>query len=192
MAEVEIIGDLAALASLDEQITFASAAALTGAAKRGQSASIRAIRSTFTTRGQWFQPDNRFGIKVKPASKGDLESQVYTAADWLEKHETGGVKRPRGRFLAVPTATARPNPRAVIPRANRPANLRRAFVAETRRGPVLFERRPGGNIRALYGLEKSARIRKRSTVVGPVEQAVTSGFGPIFDEALEGALKTAR
>lgn len=192
MSRVEVTGDIAALKSLPRQLNYAAAVATTRAAKEGQAASISAIRGTFTTRSSWYQPSNQFGVKVKPATKDNLEAEVSTRAHWLALHETGGVKRPRGKYLAIPTANARRSNNLAIPRPRRPRNLRRPFVVKTRSGPVLFERQAGGNIQAMYHLEPRARIRKRSVIIEPVTKVVDRRFGAIFGRALDEALETAR
>lgn len=191
MPGVEIIGDVVALTSLPRQINYAAAVSLTRSAQEGQSASLRAIRETFTTRNGWYQPANRFGVKVKPATKDALESEVSTRAHWLALHETGGVKRPRGKYLAIPTAAARRSNHHSVSRSRRPRALRRTFVAETRSGPVLFERK-GGGIQALYNLKPRARIRRQSVIIEPVTKAVERRFGGIFDRALDSAMETAK
>jgi hypothetical protein len=191
MTTVEVAGDVAALTSLPRQLNYAAAVSLTRAAKGGQSASIRAIKGTFTTRSSWYEPSNRFGVRVKSATKDGLEAEVSTRAHWLALHETGGVKRPRGKYLAIPTAAARRSGNKAIPRSRRPRALRRTFVAETRSGPVIFERR-GGGVQALYNLEPRARISKRSVIIEPVAKVVDRRFGAIFDRTLDDALETAK
>lgn len=187
---IRVTGDIDKLLDLDRQIRFAAATALTAAAKEAQSASIKAVENTFTTRSQWYRPGNKFGVRVTPASKDSLTASVHTDAHWLELHETGGVKTPRGRHIAVPTRNVRRSPRQVIPRSQRPHNLRRAFVVQTASGPALFERR-SRRVVALYHLEPRARITRRSTVVEPTEKVVERRMQPIFDRALERALETA-
>jgi hypothetical protein len=190
MATIEVSGDVAALTSLPRQINYAAAVSLTRTAKEGQSASLRAIRATFTTRNDWYLPSNRFGVKVKPATKDNLESEVSTLAYWLALHETGGIKKPRGKYLAIPTAAARRSNNQAVSRSRRPRNLRRTFVADTRTGPVLFERQSRGRAQALYNLEPRARIRKQSVVIEPVLKVVSRRFEINFDHALDEALET--
>ena len=75
--------------SLQKQAVFATAVALTNTAKDAQADVLDSLAQTFTLRGKWFAPSNKFGIKVKTARKDDLQSAVYTDADWLIPHETG-------------------------------------------------------------------------------------------------------
>src|SRR5919112_3049817 len=112
MARVEASGDIAAALSLDRQLVYAAARAATKTAQDSQAASIDAIRRTFTTRGTWYQPSSRFGVRITPATVGRLESSVRTAADWLIPHETGEDKVAQGGgLLAVPiVGRGRPRP----------------------------------------------------------------------------------
>ena len=218
MASVEVTGDIRGVLSLDRQLVYAAARALTQTAKQSQAASIEAIKSTFTTRGSWYLPSSRFGIRIDPATKQKLEAVVKTAADWLALHETGGDKTPLGKFIAIPTSNVRRSEGQIIPPELRPRNLDRAFVLTlkpgtskatqrnrargrtpfaARAGPegtrILFQRYGSGrgDIRAMYILERRARIRKRSTVIEPTVRTVASRLGPNFAEALAEALRTA-
>lgn len=196
MASVETSGDIRGVLTLDGQIIYAAAVAATKSAKQAQAASVAAIKAAFITRGAWYQPSSRFGVRVTPATKARLEATVKSLADWLIPHETGQDKVARGGgLLAVPiVGPGRPRPtRASKLRADlKPSVLgRRGVVLPTRHGPVLFYRQDRRLV-AFYGLERRARIRKRSTVVEPTVQTVTKQFGPNFAEAIAEALRTAR
>lgn len=196
-ANVEISGDLEKVLSLDRQVAFAASRAINETARQAQDSAIRAIQATFTTRARWFQPSNRFGVRVKPSRKDDLEATISTAADWLVPHETGGVKRARsGKDLAIAivgTGGARPRFSSKL-RANlKPRALgSQAFVIKTKNGPVLFYRRgKRQRLTPLFAIEHSARIRKRSTVVEPTVKVFARRFDRNFDKALREALATA-
>jgi hypothetical protein len=196
MAKVEASGDIAAALSLDRQLTYAAARALTKTAQDSQAASIAAIRRTFTTRGTWYLPSGRFGIRITPATRERLEAAVKTAADWLIPHETGEDKvATGGGLLAIPIVgpgRPRPSQGAKVRRELKPRALgRRGVVIETRRGPVLFARQDRRLV-AFYGLERRARIRKRSTVIEPTIQTVAKNFGDNLATAIAEALRTAK
>lgn len=193
---VEVRGDVRGVTTLDRQIVFAAARALTRTAKQGQEASIEAIKSTFTTRGAWYLPSSRFGVRVRPADKSRLESVVSTLADWLVPHETGEDKvAGGGRYLAVPlVGRGRPRPTfgSKVVSARKPRALGgRGVVLDTRRGPVLFSRE-GSRLVAMYGLEKRARIRKRSTVIEPTVRTVDRNFAANLAAAINEAISTAK
>jgi hypothetical protein len=196
VAKVEASGDIRAALSLDRQLVYAAALALTKTAKESQAASIEAIKRTFTTRGTWYLPSSKFGIRISPATKEKLEAAVITAADWLIPHETGEDKVAQdGGLLAVPiVGPGRPRPTwgSKVRSDLKPRALgRRGVVIETRRGPVLFARQDRRLV-AFYGLERRARIRKRSTVVEPTIKTVDKYFGVNFAASLAEALRTAK
>lgn len=196
MVRAEISGDIAAALSLDRQLVYASAVALTKTAKQSQTASIAAIKRAFTTRGTWYLPSGRFGIRVTPATKEWLEAAVKTAADWLIPHETGEDKVAQGGgMLAIPMVgrgRARPTRGSKVRADLKPRALGgRGVVIETRRGPVLFARQDRRLV-AFYGLERRARIRKRSTVIEPTIETVVRNFGDNLGTAIAEALRTAK
>lgn len=190
-----------------KNVKFGIAVGLTKTAKDGQKASQDAIRSTFTVRGNWWQQSNKFGIRITPAKRDELVAEVKTAADWLAIHETGGRKEPRGRNLAVPTDNVKRSKRQIIVKAQRPRNLKDAFVLNTRKGPVIFRRMfmnakgrtTGRKIRgvkgalvALFGLEPSVRIRKQSTFYEPIQKAVNENLVNNVAREIRNALDTMR
>lgn len=182
-----------------KQIEFGTAVGLTQTAKDGQKAVVDALAGTFTLRGNWWQQSNKFGIKIKPATKNDLSSEVRTAADWLELHETGGDKtRKGGGRLTIPTDNVRRNKRMIIPRAQRPMALKgkNTFIETTKRGEtVLFKRVGRGKnqkIVALYILEPKVRIRKQSTFYAPIQAVVKRNLDRNIKAGIEKALATAR
>jgi hypothetical protein len=189
---IEVSDNIKKLFNLDKQIIFAAAQSLTQVAKESQTAVIADIEHTFTTRGKWYLPSNKFGIRVKPARKTDLTAEVKTAADWLALHETGGTKTPQGQHLAVPTDNVRRTKRQIITRSQRPRNLKRSFVIQTAHGPVLFQRKNKKTIVALYDLEPRVKIKKESTVIAPTIETVQKRFDAIFEKNLANAVKTAK
>jgi hypothetical protein len=195
--EVKVEGALDQVLSIGNQVEFAAARSLTEVAKQGQESSIRAIQATFQTRARWFLPSNRFGVRVKAARKGDLEATVGTAADWLVPHETGGTKHARAGDLAIPivgTGTARPRFSSKVRRELKPRALGdKAFIIQTKSGPVLFFRRgKKQRLTALYNLERSAKIRRQSVIIEPTVKVVRRRFDSIFEKNLRDAFASAK
>lgn len=191
-----------------KNVRFGVAAGLTRTAKDAQGDAIKSIEKEFTTRGRWYAPSNKFGVRITPAKRDRHESAVHTAADWLLPHETGGPKRPRGGRFAVPTENVRRNKRQIIPKSQRPRALKGTFVLQTKRGPVLFQRvyankagkyttrklktRRGTRLVALFGLEKTVQIRKRPTFIEPVRRSVSRNIKTRIREGIENALATMK
>jgi hypothetical protein len=163
-------------AEIYKQTQFGVAVGLTQTAKDGQAAVISALRSNFTLRGSWFQQNMRHGIKIKPATKYDLQAEIRTAA--------------------VPTDAVRRNKRLIIPRAQRPKGLgAKVFVLQSKHGPVLVQRITRGKnkgLRVLYGLERRVRIRKRSTFYEPIERTVKRNLNRNVINGINRAFATMR
>lgn len=167
-------------AEIYKQTMFGTALGLTNTAKQAQKAVMHALGDTFTLRGQWFNQSQKYGIKIRPATKTNVEAVIGTAADWLAIHETGGIKTGRGGHrLAIPTENVRRRKSTgIIPTAMKPKALKlkgRTFIIQTKNGAVLFERKYKGKrskIVALYNLEPRARIRKQSTFYEPIDMVV--------------------
>lgn len=183
-------------AKVMRNIDFGTATGLTKTAKQGQAAVVDSLQSTFTIRGRWFEQNMRHGIKITPAKRDKLQAEVKTAADWLEPHETGRDKTPRGGNLAVPTEAVRRNKRMIIPKAQRPKGLAaKAFVLQTKHGPVLAQRLVRGKRKGLiilYGLEPRVKIRKRSTFREPIEKVVSRHLKDNIRNGIANALRTMR
>lgn len=182
-------------AEVAKQMPFATARTLTQTAKDAQEEVLHTLPQTFTLRGVWIKPRNKFGIKIRPAKKRDLQAEIGTNADWLELHEEGGTKRPRGQHIAIPTENVRRLKSGKISKRNRPRNVKRSFVLQTKNGRVLFQRKFKGkrsHIVALYNLEKRAWIRKRSTVVDPAKRTIRARLHINFEKFMTEALRTVR
>lgn len=182
-------------AKIVKNINFGTAVGLTKTAKEGQAAVKAALHSTFTIRNKW--PEiGPFAIKIKPATKTNLQSEIKTAADWLEPHETGKDKTGRGGRIAVPTDQVRRNKRMIIPRGQRPKGLAgKIFEMQTRRGPVLAQRLTRGKRKGLivlYGLERSVRIKRQSTFYTPIEKVVRQKLKGNVRDGIAHAFATAR
>jgi hypothetical protein len=180
-----------------KNLNFGIARGLTRIAKDGQSAVLGALRGNFTLRGTWFNQNMRHGIKVKAARPTDLVSEVRTNADWLQPHETGKDKAPRqGRHVVVPTDQVRRNKRLIIPRGQRPPGLGgKAFVLETKKGPVLAQRITRGKRKGLivlYGLETKVKIRKVDVFEKPIEKVAGRRGQRIIEQSVVEAIATMR
>lgn len=185
---------------LEKQTVFALASSLTLTAKEIQTETIKTIEGSFTVRTNWDKPGNIFGVRIKPATKQNLESWVGTAAEWLEKfiREPAGsfvVKLPKGEFLAIPTSNVRRTKRDLIRAMQRPRALRgkRDIVLPMKSGKgfVLFqEQGRGANVRrvALYFLVRRAQIREKDVLFAPAKKVFQKRFGEIYYQQLRKAL----
>jgi len=182
--------------TIEKNIRFGTAVGLTKTVKDGQAAVLSALPVKFTLRGSWFAQSNKFGIKVKSATKDDLSAEVRTNADWLIKQQKGGEYFPFRNFLAIPTSNVRRNKRQIIPRAQRPKNLKNAFVMKTKSGlNVLFQRKGRGKNRglvAMYILEPKIRIKPVDAFNDPIDKVVRANLSKNIEAGIQMALSTIK
>lgn len=198
------------LASITEaqQLRFAVAAALTDTAKDGQAEVRRNMRRRFTIRRQWVIN----GIRIRPASKRDLESWVYSIDPFMGRQEHGGEKKPaQDTHLAIPYQ-ARKNPQAIIRQADLPQHLGKkeieivnrkggkrtikgkggeAFKFETG-GITYLVRRRGAKLEFLYALKTEAKIEPRLGLADDVRMIARTRFTRHLQRRMEIAMRTAK
>ncbi|MBE0672638.1 MAG: hypothetical protein IH588_18840 [Anaerolineales bacterium] len=182
--------------NLEKQIRYAGAVALTRTAQEVQAAAIANIRREFTVRGSWLRTGGRFGVGIQRATKDNLQAVVENRAPWLEAHEEGEVRTPRGQHFAIAQPGVRRTKTEVIAKAQRPTRLKRAFKIETDSGVPLLLQRVGRGARSLlrvmYQLTSRAKIRPELNFVKQGRVVVFRVWKRNFDEALAQALRTAR
>lgn len=204
-----------------QQFPFAASLALNNLTKLAQGEVRAHYRKTFTLR----RPDfiEKQGAKIfKFSSKRDLSTVfgVDPKADFLEKFEQGGTKRPTaGRLaLAVPLDVKR-NKRDIITRGNRPrafgfirgtANVRtkitryfgrkRTFLIQYPDGRGwIFKRKAKGRsgelfagTSVLYTLQPSGQIAPQLEFVGIAARVAARDWVKVWDDAFAKAMRTAR
>lgn len=159
-----------------KQLRFGAARGITWTVKEIQASIQKAYHANFTIRNKFLEV-GPLAIKVTTANMATLTGSVHTAADFLPRHETGGIKTGRGGHrIAVPTDNVRRTKRQIIQKGDRPKGLRPkgSFVIKTRRGEALAIRRGRGKkkpLTILYYLKGSVRIKKQATFF-PVAEKV--------------------
>lgn len=136
---ITISGDIAGVASLAKQLRFAAYRTTNDLLERSQENIPRALKRGLHVRGNWTDPGNKFGVKVRFAKRsGELAGEVGTAADWLLEEEgyNSGIKkvdqgnRGSGTNLAIPDiGNARPSLMAKMPPSQKAGKL----LANTKR-----------------------------------------------------------
>ena len=148
------------------------------------------------------QRNKRFisaALRVSKSTKKKLIASVSDrlGREYLQRHTTGGIKRPRGRNIAVP-AGVRIRSQGGVTKANRPRQLLnkpKVFITKGRSGQkVIMRRRTKKRTPAevLYVLEPTARIRKTFRFYEDAQRVVAARFGLNFAKAWRKALATAR
>lgn len=112
-ADVERFGNLAY-----KQLPFATARALTWTAQQAQGEVKESLPKHFKLRNSFVKNS----VRISPATKASQQSEVGSTIDFMSLHETGGVKRPRGHYLAVPV-NVKNGSRGKIGRRDRPKQL---------------------------------------------------------------------
>jgi len=179
-----------------KNVTFGYARGLTRTAQKAQEDVVEGLRDKFTLRGRWWEKGNKYGIKIKPATTRNLESAVYTRANWLEIHEEGGTKEPsKSRYLSIPTENVRKNKKDIIRKARRPRNLKNSFVIRDG-GQRLFMQRVGkgrrSSTRVMYVLDDRAKIEKKGTFLKASEKSVEKNRDQIMRKSIDDALRSTR
>jgi hypothetical protein len=180
-----------------KNVRFGTARGLTKTAQEGQTAVEGAIKGQFTIRGSWFRRSSPFGIKIKPAKPNDLSAEVRTRADWLEKQRKGGLFFPFGNFFAIPTQNVRRTKTQMIGKAQRPSNLKNAFVLKSKKSgvSVLFQRkgrRGNKSLVAMYILVPKVRVTAVDTFYEPVKKVVQRRLQKNVNEGVANAFKTMK
>ena len=178
-----------------KQLPFAIALALTKTAKDVQTAELKHLHSRFTIRNRW--PERGpYAVKITPATKKRMFSTVFTKADWMPLHETGGTKTPEGNHLAIPTSNVKRGKAGKVSKGQRPRNLKRSFVLETKSGQLGIWQRKGkgkrSEIKPMYWLEPRAKIDKAWEWFKVGSKTINKTFGDNFSKALDKALRSAR
>lgn len=187
---------VATIRNLPKQIRYATAVALTRSAEHAQQSILSRTHDIFTIRKNWLTPGNMFGINRKAARADDLTAEVYTRAPWMSLQESGGLKIPAKKWLAIPQEGVRRTKKDLIPSGEKPKALKRSFVIwNTKSGPMLFKRTGRGKnstIKAMYAFEKNAKIDPRWQFVRTGIDTVKKVYAKIFAASIKDALETAK
>ena len=206
-----------------QQFPFAYAMALTETARLARIAVQQRTRQVYDLHGEFIPR----GILVENAKKADVKrgvghSAVFTSrkiTPFMARHETGGLKKPRGTALALPgedikkkkykTATGRVRSRwrpsvLLAGYSSREARRqkqkgrisRKAFVlpAKGTNLPIIARRIRKGprGLELLYILRKKGRIKPTWGFEDTVRRVVPTVFPKAFDASWRQALATAR
>ena len=199
----------AAVAYLDDvgrkQLPFAFARALTKTAQAVQYGMVGSLPGKFTLRNNWWKPSSAVGFRVEPAKKHDgsrMRATIYSKLPSMGIQESGGIKTPRGRMLAVPMSSVRRSKKDRILASNKPAALlhkglrgKKAFIATARSGKVGIWMRKGKArlpIRLMYSLVPRTSIPARLRMQKDGTTFALRAWKAMFDESLQIALRSAR
>ena len=158
---------------------------------------LQELGRNFILRKEWYKPGSRYGLNIKFASNSRPEAVIYMRSPggkdhWIEKHVTGGVKKPiSGNFIAIPVKI-RPDKRAVIPKGKYPRALlgketgkKKPFIADIGGTYGIYQRRGKGRrpVNLLYAFKRSVKIRKAWDFFGIAGRSVEKGFREKIERA---------
>ncbi|MDZ5647168.1 hypothetical protein [Nitrospirillum sp. BR 11828] len=185
-----------------EQLPYAVALALTNTAKDAQEAVRASMPAHFTLRRDWVVQ----GIRIVPATKQLPVAMVYSRDQFMALQETGGLKIPHGKHIAIPLPAVRPTPTALIAKDDLPRNILptlrakgggltavvtmkngHKFIARLRNGAG-----KGNRLDLLYYLVDDATLKPRLGLEDITRKVVDRRFVQHLDAALTQAMRTAR
>ena len=169
------------------QIPFIAAKSLTNVAQKSQTEVKKHIRDEFhiSKKSGGFESS----IRIKPANKRNLTSQVYTMAAFASLQQTGGKKKARDGRLAIPIYNNIKDVKRKTTKNSPSAYLAGdAFKMRTKSGKEVIAQRKRGELKILYFLRKEADVEKRFDMVEVIEKTVRDEFGMIFKKNLKNVL----
>lgn len=181
-----------------DQFPFAFAKTLTQAAKLGQTAIRAQTKKVFRLHTE-FIPN---GIRIEPALKSEVragggEAAVYTADDisFMNIHEEGGTKKPRGAALAIPSFPAQ---RTTPDLKTRTGKVRQKYLPRKlleKKGSLIASsflwifKKALGALQPFFKFASSARIRPRWKFEPTVRKAVEKDVRRLFEANMNEATK---
>lgn len=180
------------------QIPFATSQALNDTAFAVRKEIVeRTYPDSFTVRNSRFASAM---FRVGKASKRNLVATVsdVLGRDYMVNQAKGGIKRPRGRNIAIPSREIKRTGTGKVPKAKQPRNLLngKGYRTTLRSGqPVIAEKTGRGSAkrqRILYLLEPTARIPKRFPFYERGRKVAKDTFPRAFDRRFAQARRTAR
>jgi len=188
----EVVFSLSTLKA--KQLPFATSLGLNLTLKDAQDEVREQLPKRFKVRRPWVVR----GVQVKPSNKNRLWGSVEQRDPFMALQESGGVKTPRGRAIAVPVgALARLAKTRVLTKGRRPAaqlKKKNVYRGETKKGVPAIIKRGTKRKRAevLYLLIQTARIEPRFGFVDTVNKTVRKRWERNFGKALARAIASAR
>ena len=173
-----------------KQMAFATSKAINDTTKDARLSIIK--REKGKGRKAWFY-NKKYGIRRRFANKKKLRGEIFTTVYWAKLQEKGGIKRPKGKVIAVPTQN--------MAKSNRKAgglrkllNQKTTFIHPKLDGVY---RRVGGKksrkVKKLAVLTKRAHIDKPDLKFRETAHKVTvRRFNRYHRRAVRKALETRR
>ncbi len=137
----------------------------------------------------------------KKGQSGYLGADIYQSLDreWVDRQADGGIRRPRGNSLAIPSNESGMNLRSSngrIRASNKPLRLedgkRYYMVTKGGQKDILFKRLNKKKSVPVYYFRPKAKIEKRFNFIRDAEEVFHQHFDVTFDIMFKTAMQTAR
>jgi len=180
------------------QIPFATANALTTTAFDVRKKIVEdTYPDSFTVRNKRFASQM---FRVDKATKRNLTARVYDrlGRDYMVNQAEGGIKRPRGNHIAIPSRQIKRTASGKVPKAKQPRNVLggKGYRTTLRSGQDVIAEQTGRGAarrqRVLYLLENVARIPKRFPFYEDANRMAGRVFDRNFGKSFAFAKQTAR
>lgn len=166
------------------QLPFVIAKSLTNTAQEAQKEVRKHIRDKFHIRKK--SGGFESSIRIKPATKRNLTSEVYTFAAFAALQQTGGTKKAKDGRLAIPSYQAISQVKKRSDSSSPSTYLAGdAFKIKTKSGQEVIARRKGKELKILFFLRKNAHIDKRLDMIEITTKTVKENFDTKFRRSLE-------
>lgn len=180
-----------------DQIPFATSRALNATAHVVRKTVVEdTYPRAFTVRNKRFP---HVAIKVKNSTKRNLEAVVFDRLekDFLQRQAVGGIKKPRGNTVSVPTDEIRLSGRGA-PKGRRPRALlaggKRAFRQKAKSGQDVIMQRTTKDrypLRVLYLQEPNVKIDQRFDFYKDAKFTAQKFFDKSFKKEFAAAKKSS-
>ncbi len=181
-----------------DQIPFATASALNSTAFDVRKQIVEdTYPNSFTVRNKRFASQM---FRVDKANKRNLNARVYDrlGRDYMVNQAEGGLKRPRGNHIAIPSRQIKRTASGKVPKAKQPRNVLggKGYRTTLRSGQDVIAEQTGRGAarrqRVLYLLENVARIPKRFPFYEDANRMAGRVFDRNFGKSFAFAKQTAR
>ncbi len=162
----------------ENNIRFITAKSLTKTAQAVQTKVKEHIKNTFVQRKKSGGFEN--SIRIKPATKQNLQAEVYTMAGFASLQQTGGINKAKSGRLAIPLY----DNIAEVKNKRRAKDVKDSFLIKLSGGGFAIATRKGKGLRILYALKALAYVPKRLNMLEIGEQTAIQTFNEHFRQAL--------
>lgn len=159
----------------ENNVRFVTAKTLTQTAQMAQTEIKKHLHETFVLRKSNFEKS----IKIRPATKQNLESKVYTMAGFAALHQTGGKQTALSGRLAVPKYDSLSEIKA-----GRKSNPAGSFLLRMKNGAHVIAMRNGKELQVMYYLKSLAYMPKRLNMIEITEGVAQKYIPQLFFENL--------